>query len=144
MIQVWVDGLCMPINPGGTACFAYIIKKDGETIASDYGIIGTGKGMTNNVGEYTALVHALEKIRSLKLEKEKTIVRSDSRLIAYGMGTDPNTGRGWKIKAPLILPLHTRAKKLTETMDIKFQWIPREENVEADRLTRFAYESQRK
>jgi ribonuclease HI len=133
----------MPTNPGGTACFAYIIKKNGETIDKNYGIIGTGKGMTNNVGEYTALVHALEKIRSLKLEKEKTVVRSDSRLIAYGMGTDPSTGRCWKIKAPLVLPLYTKAKALAEGMDIKFQWIPREENEEADRLTRLAYESKR-
>ena len=143
MIEVWVDGLCMPINPGGTACFAYVIKKNGETIDKDYGIIGTGRGMTNNVGEYTALVRALEKIRSLKLHKEETIVRSDSRLIAYGMGKDPTTGRGWRIKAPLILPLYAKAKRLTEDMNIKFQWIPREENEEADQLTRLAYESKR-
>jgi ribonuclease HI len=133
----------MPINPGGTACYAYVIKKNGETIDRDYGVIGTGKGMTNNVGEYTALVRALEKIRSLKLNKEKTIVKSDSRLVAYGMGADPTTGRGWKIKAPLVLPLYTRAKKLTEGMNINFQWIPREQNEEADRLTHLAYESKR-
>jgi ribonuclease HI len=143
MIEVWVDGLCMPINPGGTACFAYVIRKDGETVTRDYGVIGSGEGMTNNVGEYTALVRALEKIRSLKLDKERTVVRSDSRLVAYGMGADPKTGRGWRIKAPLVLPLYTRAKKLAEGMDIKFQWIPREENEEADRLTRLAYESKR-
>jgi ribonuclease HI len=143
VIEVWIDGLCEPINPGGTACFAYIIKKNGETIDRDYGVIGSGKGMTNNVGEYTALVRALEKIRSLKLEKEKAVVRSDSRLVAYGMGADPSTGRCWKIKAPLVLPLCTRAKTLAEGMDIEFQWIRREENEEADRLTRLAYESKR-
>ena len=143
MIEVWIDGLCEPINPGGTASFGYIIKKNGKTMNRDYGVIGSGKGMTNNVGEYTALVHALEKIKILKLDKEKIVVRSDSRLVAYGMGTDPATGRSWKIKAPLILPLYTKAKKLSEGMDINFLWIPREENEEADQLTRLAYESRR-
>ena len=71
MIEVWIDGLCGPANPGGTACFGYLIKRNRVTIDKDYGVVGSGKDMTNNVGEYTALVRALEKIRSLKLDKEK-------------------------------------------------------------------------
>jgi ribonuclease HI len=143
MIEVWIDGLCEPKNPGGTACYGYVIKRDGETVDKDYGVIGTGEGMTNNVGEYTALIRALEKIRSLELIKEKIIVRSDSKLVAFAMGIDPSTGRSWKIKGPHVLPLFDKAKTLARGMDITFKWIPREENKEADELSRIAYESGR-
>jgi len=143
MIEVWVDGLCGPVNPGGTACFGYVIKRHGETVYKDYGVVGSGKDMTNNVGEYAALLRALEKIRSLKLDKEKIVVKADSRLVAYGMGIDPTIGRGWRIKAPRVVPLHAKAKRLARSMDISFQWIPREQNEEADELCRRAYESER-
>jgi ribonuclease HI len=134
MIEVWTDGLCEPVNPSGTACYGYIIKRNGKTINKDYGVIGTGPDMTNNVAEYTALIQALQKIKSLKLDKEKIIVRSDSRLVAVGMS------QNWKIKAPRVLPLYTKAKILASGMDIAFQWIPREDNEEADELARLAYE----
>jgi ribonuclease HI len=135
MIEVWTDGLCEPVNPGGTACYGYVLKRDGETIDKEYGVIGRGEGMSNNVGEYTALVKALEKIRKLKLEREKIVIRSDSRLVAIGMS------QNWKIKAPRIMPLYKKAKILAAGMNITFQWIPRKENEEADRLCRHAYES---
>jgi ribonuclease HI len=139
MIEVYVDGSCEPINPGGTACFGYVIKKGEKTIHKDCGVIGEGEDMTNNVGEYTALVHALEKIRSLKLDKEKIVVKADSRLVAYGMGIDPSIRRSWKIRAPRVLPLHTKAKTLASGMNITFQWIPREQNGEADELCRLLF-----
>jgi len=143
MIEVWVDGLCGPVNPGGTACFGYLIKRNGVTVDKDYGVVGSGKDMTNNVGEYTALVRALEKIRSLKLDKEKIVVKADSRLVAYGMGIDSSIGRNWKIKAPRVLPLHRKAKTLASGMNIIFEWIPREQNEEADGLCQLAYDSER-
>jgi ribonuclease HI len=143
MIEVWVDGLCGPINPGGTGCFGYIIKRNGETLEKHYDVIGSSEDMTNNVAEYTALVRVLERIRSLKLDKEKIVVKADSKLVAYGMGIDPVVRRSWKIKALRLLPLHAKAKKLANGMDITFQWVQREENEEADRLCRLAYESLR-
>jgi ribonuclease HI len=97
--------------------------------------------MTNNVGEYTALVRALEKITSLKLDKDRIVVKADSRLVAYGMGIDPTIGRSWKIRAPRVLPLYIKAMSLVRGMDVTFECIPREENDEADGLCRHAYES---
>jgi ribonuclease HI len=143
MIEVWVDGLCGPTNPGGTGCFGYIIKREGKTIDKHCDVIGSSEDMTNNVAEYTALVRVLEKIRSLKLDREKIVVKADSKLVAYGMGIDPVVGRSWKIKAPRVVPLQGKAKILARGMDITFQWIPREENEEADGLCRLAYESLR-
>jgi len=135
VIEVWTDGLCEPINPSGTACYGYVIKRNEKTINKDYGVVGKGPNMTNNVAEYIALIQALEKIKSLKLDKEKIMVRSDSNLLVNQMT------RKWKVKAPLILPLFRKAFTLANGLDIAFRWIPREENEEADELCRLAYES---
>ena len=80
-------------------------------------------------------MHALERISSLKLDKEKIAIKSDSKLVVNQM-----KGK-WKVKAELILPLFYKAKAKANGMNIDFQWIPRKKNTEADNLTRIAYES---
>jgi ribonuclease HI len=32
MIEIYFDGACEPINPGGTAAYGFLIKKDNKTI----------------------------------------------------------------------------------------------------------------
>lgn len=135
MIEVWIDGLCEPINPWGAACLGYVIKRNGAEIDKGSDVIGVGQGMTNNVAEYTALIRALERVRELKLGKEEIIVRSDSKLVVNQMKGE------FKVKARLLLPLYTKAKILANGLDITFKWIPREENAEADELSRVAYNS---
>jgi ribonuclease HI len=135
MIEVYVDGLCEPVNPCGTATFGYVIKRGNATIDSGYGIIGKGEGMTNNVAEYNALIRALERIKQLNLDNEKIIIKSDSKLVVNQMK------KSWKTKAPLVLPLFKKAETLVKGMDLVFEWIPREKNTEADELSRSAYES---
>jgi ribonuclease HI len=143
MIEVWIDGLCEPTNPGGTACFGCIIKRNGETIDEGYGAVGSGEDMTNNVAEYTALVRALKKIRELELDKEKIVLRGDSELVIYGIGIDPRIGRSWKVKSSRLIPLLNKAKILAHGMDITYEWIPRWKNREADELSRVAYKPAR-
>ena len=133
-IDVWIDGLCEPINPGGIACIGYVIKNTGETIVEGSYIIGKGVGMTNNVAEYTALIYALKEIKRLKLEDQFLIIKSDSQLLVNQMN------RKWEVKAPLIVPLNKSAKDLATGLHYRIEWIPREENEEADRQTRLAYE----
>jgi len=33
VIVVYVDGLCEPVNPGGVACYGYVVYRDGERVA---------------------------------------------------------------------------------------------------------------
>lgn len=132
-INIWIDGLCEPINPGGTACIGYVIKKDDVTIAEGCDVIGKHEGMTNNVAEYTALIYALKEIKRLKLENEFLTIKSDSQLLVNQMN------RKWAVKAPLIIPLYKIAKDLTNGLHYCMEWVPREENEEADKLTRLAY-----
>lgn len=134
MIEVYIDGLCGPVNPNGIASFGYVIKRGPATLDADYGIIGEGKGMTNNVAEYNALIHALKRIKQLKLDDERVIVKSDSKLVVNQM-------KGvWKTRALLVLPLFRKAQKLISGINLAFEWIPREENSEADGLSRLALE----
>jgi len=135
MIEVWTDGLCEPINPGGTGCAGYVIKKNGRVVEKGSESLGASKDMTNNVAEYSALIRALQTLRKLGLDQEKILVRSDSKLLVSQMKGE------WKVKGARIVPLHSRAAELKKGLNIDFQWIPREENEEADKLCRLAYES---
>lgn len=133
-IDIWIDGACEPVNPGGTGCVGYVIKSDGTIIAKQSSIIGKGVGMTSNVAEYTALIYALQKVKQLGLQNELLTIKSDSQLLVNQMN------RKWKVKAPLIVPLHKSASELVKDLNYRIEWVPREENEEADRLTRLAYE----
>jgi ribonuclease HI len=135
MIEVWTDGLCEPVNPGGTGCASYIIKKNGNVVDKYSESLGASRDMTNNVAEYSALIRALQAVKKLRLDKERILLRSDSKLLVSQM-----KGK-WKVRGARIVPLHSKALELTKGLDMIFQWIPREENEEADRLCQVAYES---
>jgi len=139
MIEVWFDGLCEPVMPEDEriACLGYVIKRNGKTVDVGSGVVGVGASVTNNVAEYRALIRALERVRSLGLS-EKVVVRSDSRLVVNQMKGE------WKVRAPLIAPLYREAMTLIAGLDISFEWVPREENTEADHLSRVAYENARR
>ena len=132
-IDIWIDGLCEP-NPYGKGCIGYVIKDNGVTIAKGSYVVGEGAEMTNNVAEYQALIYALREIRRLRLETKIIVIRSDSELLVKQMN------RRWDVKAPLLLPLYALAKDLANGLHYRIEWIPREENEEADKLTRLAYE----
>ena len=135
-MQVNFDGLCQPINPGGIACYAFIIKKNGTTIHSGYGVAGEpfSKDSTNNVAEYTALARALEWLVANNLVSEKVEIKSDSKLVVNQLAGV------YKVKGKRIIPLYKQVLLLkTKFSDIEVKWIPRGENKEADRLTNIAY-----
>lgn len=136
MIQVNIDGLCQPINPGGIACYAFVISSNGKAIHSSYGLAGEpfSKDSTNNVAEYTALVRALEWLVDNNLASDKVEIKSDSKLVVNQLDGI------YKVKGKRIIPLYKQVLLLkTKFSDIEIKWIPREENKEADRLTNIAY-----
>ena len=136
MIEVYFDGLCQPINPGGISCYAFIVKSDGRIVHSDYGIAAKpfSEESTNNVAEYTALVKALQWLLANDFNSKKVEIKSDSQLIVNQLTGD------YKVKARRILPLFKQVLFLkTKFQDIQIKWIPRDKNREADRLTNKAY-----
>lgn len=125
-----MDGLAEPTNPGlGT--YGYVICRDSKKLKSGHGFVG--QKVTNNVAEYAALIEALLFLKSAGLD-ESIVVKSDSKLLVNQM-----LGK-WKTKKGQYLENYGRAKQLAGQMkSINFKWIPREENEEADRLSRLAY-----
>ena len=136
MIEVYFDGLCQPINPGGISCYAFIVKSDGRIIHSDYGVAAKpfSEESTNNVAEYTALAKALQWLLANNFNSKKVEIMSDSQLVVNQLTGD------YKVKARRILPLFKQVLFLkTKFQDIQIKWIPRDKNREADRLTNMAY-----
>lgn len=136
LIEVYFDGLCQPINPGGISCYAFVVKSDGGTIYSDYGIAVEpfSKDSTNNVAEYTALVKALQWLLENNLSSTKVEIKSDSQLIVNQLTGD------YKVKSKRIMSLYKQVLILkSKFQDIQIKWVPREKNREADRLTNKAY-----
>lgn len=136
MIEVYFDGLCQPVNPGGIACFSFVIKRDGNTIHSEYGVAGKpfSPESTNNVAEYTALARALEWLETNNFTSEKILVKSDSQLVVNQMN-----GK-YKVKAKKIIPLYRKAVLMRNKFPaLEIVWVPREQNKEADKLTNIAY-----
>ena len=136
MIEVYFDGLCQPINPGGISCYAFIVKSDGRIVHSDYGVAAKpfSEESTNNVAEYTALAKALQWLLANNFNSNKVEIKSDSQLVVKQLTGD------YKVKARRILPLFKHVLFLkTKFQDIQIKWIPRDMNREADTLTNKAY-----
>lgn len=134
-IRVYIDGLCQPKNPEGIACWAFCIYKGDTKLVERWGVVGEGKGMSNNLAEYVALREALRELIARNLYREDITVYSDSQLIVNQMEGI------WRVKEGMYLQGYIEASRLVRKfIKINFVWIPREENVEVDTLSRKAYE----
>jgi ribonuclease HI len=97
-----------------------------------------GRDVTSNYAEYTALVEALKRLKSLGVEGD-VLIKSDSKLLVGQMS------EGWKVKGGMYVGKLKEARDLMKEFgSMRFEWIPREQNQEADLLTRVAYEKDRK
>ena len=120
-------------NPGIAGSGACVIDADtGEVILEISKFIGVA---TNNVAEYLALVAGLEGAYSLNADA-RILVRMDSKLVIEQMA-----GR-WKIKHPDMQQLGARVQKIVAGKQVRWQWIPREENSRADALANKAMDEQ--
>ena len=141
-IQVYFDGLCQPYNPGGIACYAFVIvaKKGHEQEHQQYSEYGLAAepfsdSATNNVAEYTGIIKALDWLLEYNYNDQKIIIRGDSQLVINQIN-----GK-YKVRAVRIIPLYQKVKSLlSKFKDIKIEWIPRDKNKEADKLSNKAYQ----
>ena len=119
-------------NPG-PAAFAYVISADGTPTIEESGCLGHA---TNNVAEYTALGRALRWLRDRQTGPVTSLtVRGDSQLVVKQM-----TGE-WTCRKPHLARLRDRCRELAGEIGVepRYDWVPREENAEADALAREAY-----
>ncbi len=111
-------------NPGPSAVGVVIYDHEDNKIGQVSEYIGKH---TNNIAEYTALEKALEYIE--KINAQNIIFLTDSKLVHNQMK------KIWKIKDKRILAIYLRlTEKLSKYNTVDLRLIPREENIEADRL----------
>lgn len=137
MIEIFTDGLAEPANPGiGT--YGFVVYQDGKELLRSHGY--DGNPVSNNHSEYAGLVAALNSV--ITFADEEVVVKSDSKMLVYQMSG------AWKVSKKAynnpdegsyvdkFLEAREVARKFTR---LRFEWIPREQNTEADELSRVAY-----
>ncbi|MCL5004340.1 MAG: ribonuclease HI family protein [Patescibacteria group bacterium] len=122
-------------NPGPSAIGVYIpqLKKEYSKFLGQ---------ATNNEAEYQAAIFALKKIKHLiggeKAEKAEIEIKMDSELVVNQLN-----GK-YKIKEKSLTPFFIEIWNLKQDFgNVKFFYIPREENKEADRMVNKELDSQR-
>jgi len=125
-------------NPGPAAIGMVFCNERGEIFKkySQY----LGDGLTNNEAEYQAVIFALNKFKSLfgkKLAQNSELeIRSDSELL-----TNQLNGK-YKILTPEIQSFFLTIWNLKlDFKNVKFRFISREKNKEADRLVNEALDN---
>jgi len=92
---------------------------------------------TNNVAEYRALILGLELAAEMALAEIE--IKSDSELLVRQM-----TGQ-YRVKNPALKELFNTAQKAAARLaSVSYRHIPREENVEADRIANMALDAKGK
>jgi len=141
-ISIYFDGACTPTNPGGIGSWGYIIQKDGKNIVEDCGVAEDGKPSTCNVAEYFGLISALKKLNELDEAKFPIKIYGDSNLVIQMVTKKWGWRKGAWLphrKMPHLKVLLFEALELLEGKSFTAEWISRDYNEEADRLSKLGY-----
>jgi probable phosphoglycerate mutase len=120
-------------NPG-PAAYGCLVKnaQTNEVLFKEGKTLGI---TTNNVAEYSGLVAAL--IASHEIDPNAQIeVRMDSKLVVEQMSGN------WKIKHENMKGLVEKARNAFAQSQVKYVWVPREDNLEADTLLNIALDAE--
>ena len=136
-IKIYTDG--GSLNNPGQAASAYVIYQDNKMVEKCGKKLGIA---TNNVAEYTALILAFEKIKSLLSLPREALAKwgpislisvfSDSALMVNQLNGI------FKVKNGGIRELVMKVKILEQEINvpITYKYIPREQNTLADSLVK--------
>lgn len=136
-ITIYTDGGSRG-NPGPAAIGVVFCNEKGQTIKQYSKFLG--ENFTNNEAEYQAAIFALKKFKQLfgkKLAKNSEIeLKSDSEFLIKQLKGE------YKILGPKIQPLFLKVWNLKlDFKKVKFKFISREKNREADSLVNQALDN---
>ncbi len=120
-------------NPG-PAAYGCLVKdaQTNEVLFKEGKTLGI---TTNNVAEYSGLVAAL--IAAYEIDPNAQIeVRMDSKLVVEQMSGN------WKIKHENMKGLVEKARNAFAQSQVKYVWVPREDNLAADTLLNIALDAE--
>jgi ribonuclease HI len=132
IVTVRFLGQCLPRNPGGIACYAYIIRnKEGHLLDESCGLAAepNSPSSTTSIASYIALIRALEWLIKKHYSNDIIKVYGDSKLVISqinegGVAISSNK----KYVSKNTLPLYTKVTKLKS----KFYYISFELNNDND------------
>lgn len=144
------DGLCEPVNPAGIACYGFVVKKEKDTVLyRGYGLVNSVKPFSpetnSNVAEYGSAIKAMEWLVENGYANNndddgggyEILVRGDCQLIMRKL-----TSINYSPRAARMSPMYDRALMLRSKFgpdSIRFEWVKRDENIEADELAKEGY-----
>ena len=132
ILTLHFDGFCMP-NPGGIASYGVVI--DGTSRKCLNEVIGEGPDTSNNIAEWTGLLKGLRWLKANRPPDLASLeIYGDSQLVIKQLTQE------WKIKAKHLRPLRDECWSILGSLDTTWSadWIPREQNWEADELAELA------
>ena len=133
--KLYFDGSC-PVNPGGTGAYGYAIYKEDKEIDSGHGIIGKGKGMTNNSAEHAAATKGMEAALKICEPFDELMIYGDSKLVVNHLNGIWK-GRPNKAYYNFYLKSMTALHNLrSKGVIVKISWIPRKDNERCDGLSK--------
>ena len=125
VFTVYVDGASIG-NPGPSGIGGVLLDDNGKEVERFSEHIGT---TTNNVAEYRALIHALNRLTALGVDHVR--VFTDSQLLQR------QTSGDWKIKDEKLRELNRTLRDLIDRFSsFEITHIGREKNKAADRLAK--------
>lgn len=119
------DGSCFPT---GSAAHGAFILKDGDVVLHEHSFLENPEG-TNNIAEWAGLVAGLRHARTNHPERGLHIF-GDSQLVIRQL-----TGQ-YACKKEHLLPYLQEARQLLDGVDWVAEWVRRDKNSDADRLSK--------
>ena len=127
MVEIFCDGGARG-NPG-PAAYGFVVRDESGVIKEANGYIGVA---TNNVAEYTAIVEALKWLSNHKKGEDLQFFL-DSLLAASQLNGI------YKVKNAKIRELLVSIRELENAFSkITYQYVPRDQNIEADKQVNIA------
>jgi ribonuclease HI len=108
-------GRCLPKNPGGIACYAYIIRnKEGHLLHEACGLAAepNSSSSTNSVASYTALIKALEWLIKNHYANDIIKVYGNSKLVISQINDREVDSNNNNSVSKNILPLYAKVMNL--------------------------------
>lgn len=136
--QVHFDGACEPARGGGIATYGFLVEGAGPPYEEcGLAVRPWSPHATNNVAEYTAAIRALEHLSGAGF-RGHVLLMGDSQLVVRQMSGE------YEVRAPHLKAYHDRLGALVRHFaDVRFVWVPREQNQRADALSKRAFEAAR-
>ena len=145
-IFVNFDGLCEPANPAGIPCYGFVVKNENATVSyRGYGLVNSVKPFSpqanSNAAEYGSVIKAMEWLvengYANDNEEYEILVRGDCQLILRKLKSRDYSPRAARMSSMYDKAIMLRSKFVPDS--IRFEWVKRDENKEADELAKEAY-----